>query len=220
MSTRNHTRNCEANGRPVTNPCLIGDLRLGDHQAWVHFYAIYWKWLVGLARGMGVSREDAEDLAQKTLIAVSRKIPQFIYEPARGRFSAWLMVVLKNNVINFWEQGCRDPLRLRVDQDPTDPDPVDNSAGLGNHVITQAMADHFEQVMEESLRELQAQVSEPHWQIFDHVNLKECRAEAIAAQCGLKPGSVYCIVSRMLRQLKTIIDRKLREAGRVDMFAW
>lgn len=64
------TQTYETNGRPVTNPVLINSMRAGVEQAWSHLYAVYWNWLVQLALGMGVSRQDAEDLAQKTFIAL------------------------------------------------------------------------------------------------------------------------------------------------------
>jgi DNA-directed RNA polymerase specialized sigma24 family protein len=78
------TQTYETNGRPVTNPVLINSMRAGLNQAWGQLYTVYWNWLVRLAVGMGVSRQDAEDLAQRTFIALAKNISTFIYEPARA----------------------------------------------------------------------------------------------------------------------------------------
>lgn len=186
-------------------------MRAHVDQAWVHFYAGYWNWLVHLALGMGVCRQDAEDLAQKTFIALAKNISRFIYEPARGRFSGWLAKVLKNNVINFRKRGAQN-------EQATQPDQFDGFVGLENHFISELMAKDLRQLIEQSYRELEAQVSVKQWQIFALYNLQERPVEEIATQFNLKSGSVSCIKSRMLQKLAVILRRKMQIAYGDDVF--
>ena len=209
----------ETSGRPVTNPVLINSMRAGLDQAWGQLYAVYWNWLVQLALGMGVNRQDAEDLAQRTFIALAKSISTFIYEPARGRFSGWLSTVLRRNVSNFWRRGSSDPLRLSACQEATDPGQFDGFVALENQVISEALANDLKQVIEESYAELKTQVPEVQWQIFDLYHLQERSVEEIASRFNRKPGSIYSIESRMLQKLSAIMRRRMHAAYGEDVFA-
>jgi len=46
--------------------------------------------MYGVARRHGLSDADAQDVVQEVLNAVVRKIEDFVYDPERGSFKAWL----------------------------------------------------------------------------------------------------------------------------------
>ena len=221
MDAMYYTQTYENNGRPVTNPILIDGMRAGVDRAWGHLYSVYWNWLFQLTLGMGVRRQDAEDLVQKTFIALAKNISQFIYEPARGRFSGWLITVLRRNVYSFWERESKDPLRLCADspEESTQLDHFKGSAGLENHVISEVMANDLKQVIEESYVELRSRVSDEQWQMFDLYNLQDRPVEEVASRFNRKSGSIYSNESRMMHKLGVIMHQKMQEAYGDEVFA-
>jgi RNA polymerase sigma factor (sigma-70 family) len=210
-----YTQRYEEKGRPITNNRLVGDLRAGFEDAWYQLYDVYWDWLLGIALSMGVRRENACDLVQKTFIALSKHISEFIYERAKGRFSGWLVTVLRRNMLSFWEARKRDPLSLLVPrpEEETQIDPVEGIAGPArDEVITKVLLEELERMTREGYDELKTQLSVEQWAVFEAYNIQELPVEVVAARFGLRPGSVYSIDCRCIRRFRPIMARKLEAA--------
>src|SRR5271154_4702186 len=75
-----------------TRASLLQRVRnLGDDRSWKEFFDTYWKLIYGVARKAGLTDSEAQDVVQETLLSVSKNIPAFQYDPARGSFKAWLL---------------------------------------------------------------------------------------------------------------------------------
>jgi RNA polymerase sigma-70 factor (ECF subfamily) len=62
-----------------------------DQEAWRVFFDTYWKLIYNAAIRAGLNEAEAQDVVQETVIAISRKIPEFVYDPGKGSFKTWLM---------------------------------------------------------------------------------------------------------------------------------
>ncbi len=64
-----------------------------DQSSWQDFFDTYWNLIYGVALKGGLTREEAEDVVQETLISVAKHMPEaFKYDPkAIGSFKAWLL---------------------------------------------------------------------------------------------------------------------------------
>ena len=65
----------------------------------------YWYPLFVHVRGLGYSKEDAEDLVQSFFARMLEKNTLEDADPARGRFRAFLLVSLKHFLINEWDKS-------------------------------------------------------------------------------------------------------------------
>lgn len=75
-----------------TRRSLLSRLRNWDDQeAWRVFFDTYWKLIYNAAIRAGLNEAEAQDVVQETVIGISRKIPEFVYDPAKGSFKTWLM---------------------------------------------------------------------------------------------------------------------------------
>lgn len=78
----------------ATNPTIFLRLcrteRTPRELAWTEFRARYAPVIAAFARRFGVNSHDADDVVQDVLVGFYAKSPTFVYDPARGRFRAYL----------------------------------------------------------------------------------------------------------------------------------
>ena len=76
---------------PSTNATLIARLRSAeDRAAWRAFVDLYTPLVYRYCQARGLQDADAQDVTQDVFTQVSRAMRTFQYDPARGRFRAWL----------------------------------------------------------------------------------------------------------------------------------
>jgi len=109
---------CEERLLP-TRRSLLDRLRDWEDQAsWRDFFNTYWKFIYSVALRSGLSDQEAEDVVQETVLSVAKKMPEFVYDPARCSFKGWLMHVTRLRIV--------DQLRRRqpaFQQSPAAPRP-------------------------------------------------------------------------------------------------
>lgn len=141
---------------------------------------------------------DRDDLVQEALVAVRRALPGFRYDPARGRFRAYLRRIVRNLAIRHQEARERDEaLASALAADP--PPPPDPDDALRLRAWTLALA-----------RVLDSGRFAPNTAAaFRRFAVDGAPAEAVAAEFGMKANAVYQLRSRVLRAVR----EELRRAG-------
>jgi RNA polymerase sigma-70 factor (ECF subfamily) len=98
---------------PISDEALIEAVRTGDLDAFDVLYARYEARLFGYIRRLIDDRALAEDLFQDVLMGV---LKDRTYDPAKGRFSAWLFTVARNRCLME-----RRKLARRAEADAREP---------------------------------------------------------------------------------------------------
>src|SRR5437762_5712458 len=71
-----------------TRSSLLGRLRdLRDQAAWREFFDSYWRLIYKVARSSGLADAEAQDVVQNTFIYLSRRMPNFRYDPSLGNWA-------------------------------------------------------------------------------------------------------------------------------------
>lgn len=77
--------------------------KAGSDPAWEEFYERYATVLLNYSQRLCGEPQMAEDVLQETMMVLLRELPDFHYEPARGKFRNYLLTILHNR--------CRAALR-------------------------------------------------------------------------------------------------------------
>src|SRR2546425_3150828 len=80
----------------ATRASLLGRLRnWEDQESWEEFAQTYSRLILGVAIQSGLSRSEAKDVEQETLLCVARTIHEFESNPERGSFKSWLLTLTR-----------------------------------------------------------------------------------------------------------------------------
>lgn len=91
-----------------------------DERSWEDFVFYYRDFIFNVVVKMNISHHDAEDITQRVLIKLWKTLPQFNYQPEKGRFRGWLCRITGNEVKDFFRARGRSPLVDLEDQEEQD----------------------------------------------------------------------------------------------------
>src|SRR5262249_21126201 len=93
---------------PETRRSLLVRLRdPRDHRAWEDFVALYGPVAYRFLRRRGLQDADAADVMQNVLNVVAGSMSRFDYDPALGRFRAWLFEVVRRQLAKWRRSRSR-----------------------------------------------------------------------------------------------------------------
>src|ERR1041385_3131909 len=97
-----------------TRQSLLSRLRdVQDQDGWGEFFDRYWRLIYNVARKSGLGDLEAQEVVQSTFIYLSRRMPNFRYEPARGSFKSWLRVVTRSRISVYRRREKADEKFIR-----------------------------------------------------------------------------------------------------------
>ena len=174
-----------------------------DEEAWREFVAIYRPVVYRLARQRGLQDADAEDLAQRVLIAVQRAIGNWKADPTKGRFRVWLARIARNAIINALTRHPADAaaggtsIRELLEKQPA-PDEQTQASLLHEH-----RRSLFRWAAERVLPEFR----DGTWEAFWLTTVEGMRVEEAGRALGKSLGAIYAARSRVMRRLKDEIQQ-------------
>lgn len=91
-----------------------------DSGAWREFFDRYGKMIYGFAIKAGLSDAEAQDVVQETMLAVTKQMPGFHYDPAKGSFRRWLFNQTRWRIADHFRKRQRaELLQAASDDDAT-----------------------------------------------------------------------------------------------------
>src|SRR5690606_24670873 len=81
-----------------------------DQRTWDDFYQTYWRLIYSVSVKAGLSREEAFDVVQETVLAVAKQWRKGqIYDPEKGSFKTWLMNITRWRIADQFRMKQRNP---------------------------------------------------------------------------------------------------------------
>jgi RNA polymerase sigma-70 factor (ECF subfamily) len=174
--------------------------------AWQEFAAIYRPAVYRLARRRGLQDADAEDLAQRVLVIISRKIAEWRPTSPHGAFRAWLGTIARNAIVNALTRGLNeigvggsDTLKRLENQ----PDREDAELEIDEELRRGLFREAAEQIRPE--------FQESTWLAFWLTAVDGIDIEGAAQRLGKNAGTIYASRSRIMRRLKEKVQELVHQ---------
>ena len=170
----------------------------GNQPAWIHLDARYRPVIIGLARRLGLTATDAEEVAQQTLAEFVTAYRENRYDRAKGRLSSWILGIAHHTTLRVHRKGRSQAHEAEhLSQVPEESalrsiwtDERDRA------ILNRAMS---------SLRD-ETSVDDRTLQAFELVALRGVPAAEVADQCGMSLNQVYVAKSRVTKRLRELIE--------------
>ena len=197
-----------------TRQSLLSRLRdWQDEDGWREFFDTYWRLIYRVARQAGLDDATAQDVVQNTFIYLSRRMPKFRYNKARGSFKSWLCRVTRSRVSVFRRRAeAKEPplpeLSLEDDDVPvweTIPDPA------GDKVDEIWQNEWEDNLLQAALRRISPKVSALQLMIFELAALGEVPLKQVARKLDVSLMQVYLARHRVGKLFKAEVTRLRKE---------
>ena len=189
---------------PTTSETLLGEMaERPDSPRAEEFARIYEpvlrRHVARVQRSLGaIQPADRDDIVQDAFLAVRSALPGFRYDPARGRFRAYLRSVVRNLVLRRRESAARASRDAALFADLAG---AGGSGAAGGELALQIWSLALARVLRSG------RFSPNTVAAFRRVALEETPVAAVAEEFKLKPNAVYQLKNRVLRAVAAELRR-------------
>ena len=164
----------------------------GDHEAWTRLVTLITPLLLGWGHRVGLSRDDADDLAQEVLALLVQKLPEFHYDRTKS-FRGWLRQV----TLNKWRQRQRRlvPATLAEGDELLDELECPEAEAISD-------VEYREHLVARAMELMRAEFKPTTWRACWECVVSGRSAKDIGRELGMTVGAVYVAKCRVLARLR------------------
>ena len=200
-------------GSQRTSASLLARLhQWDDASAWDEFHRRYRKLILGLARGGGLSPEEAEEVTQDVLREIAERIATFESDPARGRFRGWLMNLTRWRIADKRRRRPRHTCQPLPEDNPDAPSAVE-TIPAPDDTLEREEREWQQHLLDLALDRLAATTNPKQLQAFQLYKLQQWPAEQVTRAMGLTKEHLHVIAHRFTRRLKDEVERLKYQLG-------
>lgn len=172
-----------------------------DQKTWNEFYQTYWRLIYSVGTKSGLTREEAFDVVQETIVAIARQVQKGQYDPRAGSFKAWLLQMTRWRILDVFRARKRQP--SLADQGNADSEDTTN---LTLERMTQDKDNLLENIWDKEWRDnitsaalerVKSKVSPRQYQIFDCYVMKGWGVKKTSEALGINAAQVYLAKHRV-----------------------
>jgi RNA polymerase sigma factor (sigma-70 family) len=194
---------------------LVRLKQLDDHESWQDFVNIYGRLLHSFAARSGLTRDEADEAVQETLISIAKTMPAYKYDRSVCSFKSWLRHLAQKRIVDQFRKRPAAQLSVLPPSGATSqtapleriPDP----RSLDWDAVWDA--EWQKQVFESALAVVKERISPQQFQIFDCYVLKQWPVGRVAEMLGVSSTQVYLAKFRVQGLLRKEVKRL--ERGRL-----
>lgn len=180
---------------PRTSVSLLQQARdPANAAAWQTLVELYTPLLHAWLGAAGLQSADRDDITQRVLEVLIRRLPEFKHSGRTGAFRAWLRGVAVNFLKEFWRDRT-SPATDSILQQVSDPDGRLSVLWDRQHDL------HLYQGLAAIVRR---EVTDSTWQAFYRTTLEDTPAKQVAEELRLSVNAVLIARSRVLARLRQL----------------
>ncbi len=197
-----------------TRRSLLTRLKQWDNQdSWQEFFDTYWRLIYAFASKSGLGDAEAQEVVQETLISVAHEFKNFRYDPARGSFKSWLLLITRRRVADQLRKRYRAREVGKLNPDDTQVAEEINTQNEANASAPEAVWDEAwrTQLADAALGRVRTQVRPEQFQMFEMYVVRGQSGAAVARALGVSIMTVYLAKHRVSALLKKEVGRLEKE---------
>lgn len=192
-----------SNASLPTRSTLLGRLKeWNDSASWHDFFHSYNRAIFGIALKRGMTRVEAEEVVQETMVAVAKHMPEFTYDRAVGSFKAWLFTIARRSIGKQLDKRSKSPSPSpeleSEDVAETPNDCIDPVSGL-----EQQWEEEWRQsLLDMAMDRIRRKVKPKQFQMFDLYVNQRLPMEQVTRLLNVNAAQVYMAKMRILPLLR------------------
>lgn len=188
---------------PETRDSLLVQVRSpANREAWDEFALTYQPVIYRLARHRGLQDADAQDLAQRVLMAVAAAIGRWEKSNESVRFRHWLRRVARNAIVNALSRQPQDRAaggtsvqELLLEQPDDDP-----------QADAQIELEYRRELYLRAASIVRGDVEPETWRAFELTVIEDRSIDEAAVELDKPVGTIYAARSRIMRRLRKAVQ--------------
>ena len=192
-----------------TRESLLSRLKdWNDGYSWRDFFQTYWKFIYAVAIRSGLTKDEAQEVVQETIINISKQMPDFKYDRSQGSFKGWLAQLTRWRIKDQLRKRLREVNVRSHDTRHEEILPHLESADPS----TDAICDEEWQrnLVESAILKVRAQIRPKQFQMFDLYVIKQWPIQKITATLRVNFAQVYLAKYRVTALIKKEISKQER----------
>ncbi|MCH8150729.1 MAG: RNA polymerase sigma factor [Planctomycetes bacterium] len=186
----------------ITSSTVLDALADSRNQAaWGQFVSYFRAPIVNFATGTGLRTEEAEDVAQETLLAFARGYQNNQYDRSKGRLSKWLFGIAYRQVKYAFRKRQHTPGQINTATDGTtfwSSVPDEQTATVSwNETWGHAVLAHC-------LDQVKNEVQSTTFQAFELTTFGKLPPDDVAAELGMSKNAVVLAKHRVVKRLREL----------------
>ena len=193
-----------------TRRSLLTRLKDWDNQdSWREFFNTYWRLIYSFANKSGLNDYESQEVVQETLISVAAELKGFKYDPARGSFKSWLLLITRRRVADQMRKRYRAREVGKLNPDDTAVAEEINARAQEDVVTAESTWDEAwrAQLAEAAMARVKSQARPEHFQIFEMYVLRGQSGATVAKALGVSIMTVYLAKHRVGALLRKEVAR-------------
>lgn len=198
-----------------TRSSLLSRLRhASDAASWQHFFDNYGRLIYQVCRRAGLDAQEADEVAQETIVSVSQELPKFKFDRSKGSFKGWLWRVTRNHVADFLKKKYRDGAKRAElpEAQPGEGAPIEKFADTQDDLDAMWEAEWKSNLLDCALKRVRSQVSARSFQIFHLSTVQGWTVDQIKAALRTGTTQIYLARHRVGRLVKKEIAALRKES--------
>jgi RNA polymerase sigma factor (sigma-70 family) len=179
-----------------------------DASSWQEFFDTYWKLIYGVAVKSGLSKVEAQDVVQETMISVAKHIPGFKYDQAVGSFKVWLLNMTRWRITDQFRKRQSRALLVPPDESSLDTQWIDQFIDPASANLDRLWDGEWEKnLLDAALARVKRNLEPEKYQIFDFYVNKDWPPEKVAKTFSISINQVYLAKHRIMELIKHEVER-------------
>lgn len=197
---------------PTRSSLLVRLREWNDSASWDEFFHSYNRSILNLGLKRGLTRAEAEEVVQETMVAVARRMPEFTYDRAVGSFKGWLFTITRRAIGRQIHKRSPDSPKTSAPANPGTLDILDDYEDPTPGLKQQWDEEWRRSILQIAMDRVRSRVKPRQFQMFDLYVTQQLPMEQVTRMLNVNSAQVYMAklrISSLVREEISVLEKQL-----------